>query len=377
MSIKAETSFSLKDSLFNAETLGLLSTGLARAQKGFRRKQFERRVLERFPELELKDRIHWMVTVLEAHLPAKLPAALDLLERALPPPLDPKLTDDDFGRYIWVVPGEYAARHGCARTHLPRSLGFLRESTKRFSAESAIRPFLRDFPGETLDFVTDCATDANYHVRRLASEGIRPLLPWAERVQLPPRKIVAVLDMLHADPTRYVTRSVANTLNDISKDDPTLVVRTLERWQRARRQKPAELDWITRHALRTLAKRDEPQALELLGYPTTPDVRISKLRVPKRVAVGETLVYGFELTSNAQQNLLVTARIHFRKANGSLAPKVFTVKKAAFAPGETVTLEKKQPFRPMTTRVMYPGAHEIEIVVNGRSLAKAAFELVS
>ena len=97
----------------------------------------------------------------------------------MPEPLDPTRTDGDFGEFIWVVPGEYVARYGCAREHLDVALAFLRESTQRFSAENAIRPFLAAFPDETLAFVRACSGDANYHVRRLASEGTRPFLPWA------------------------------------------------------------------------------------------------------------------------------------------------------------------------------------------------------
>ncbi len=377
MSIKADTSFSLKDNLFNADTVAELSTRLAAAQKGFPRKRFERAVLEKFDELELKARIDWMVTQLGRVLPESYARALTVLEDALPEPLDPSKTDDDFGRYIWVVPGEYAARHGVSGRHLKRSLRFLRETTKRFSAESAIRPFLRDFPKETLAFVHECAEDANYHVRRLASEGTRPLLPGAERVQLPHEDIVAVLDKLHADPTRYVTRSVANNLNDLSKQDPKLVLSTLRRWRKSSRQEPEELDWIVRHALRTLTKDNHLQALNLLGYPARPRVALEDLQVPERLAVGESLTCRFKLRSETRQKLLVTLRVHFLKANGKQAPKVFTVSKAELDEGEVVSLKKTVVFRPMTTRVLYPGSHRLEVVVNGKMLGEGSFELIA
>ena len=118
-----------------------------------------------------------MVDKLATHLPDEFPEALAILERALPEPLDPHKTDDDFGTFIWIVPGEYVARFGCSEPHLQASLSFLHEATKRCSSESAIRSFLNAFPEQTLDFVRACARDEHYHVRRLASEGIRPLLP--------------------------------------------------------------------------------------------------------------------------------------------------------------------------------------------------------
>ncbi len=376
LSIRAETSFSLKDDLFNEYSVARLADGLAAAGKGFQRKRFERAVLAAFPELELKARIDHMVSVLGDHLPAEVPKALDILERALPPPLDPTLRDDDFGSFIWVVPGEYAARHGCSSRHLKRSLNFLRESTKRFSAESAIRPFLRDFPDATLKFAHDCAEDENYHVRRLASEGTRPLLPWATRVKLPADSIVALLERLHADSTRYVTRSVANNMNDLSKQDPALVIRTLKQWQKAQRQQPAELDWMVRHSLRTLTKQDHIPALSLLGYPARPNVRIGNLKIPRRIQAGDTLNCEFDLEAKTAQKLLVTLRVFFLKANGKQAPKVFTVAKADFQRGQLSTLSKKLSFRPMTTRVMYPGPHRIEVVVNGQTQIGQDFQLV-
>ena len=147
MSIKAKPSFSLKDQLFNKKSVALLADNIYAIAANFDRKLFQKQVLARFPKLELKERIDWLVTTLETHLPQHFPDAVAVLEAALPEPLDPDLTDDDFGKYIWLVPGEYVAKHGCNSEHLTTSLNFLRESTKRSSAESAIRPFLQQFPG--------------------------------------------------------------------------------------------------------------------------------------------------------------------------------------------------------------------------------------
>ena len=376
MSIKAEPSFSLKDQLFNADTVGVLSAALRKADTRFRRKLFEREVLGGFPGLELKQRINWIVTTLESHLPAGIEDAIDVLRRALPEPLDPSRSDDDFGEFIWVVPGEYVARHGCSRAHLQVSLSFLREATKRFSSENAIRPFLRAFPEETMAFVHECAEDENYHVRRLASEGIRPFLPWAPRVDLPVDAVIDVLERLHGDSTRYVTRSVANTLNDISKVDGDRVLATLKRWQKEKRQHSAELNWMTRHALRTLVKEENKAALELLGYPSRPKFRLSGVQTTASVNVGGHFVWRCVLTSMADQQLKIALKIHFLKANGSHATKVFAVKDTHLRKGERLQIDKRQAFKPITTRVLYPGTHFAELVVNGVSRNKRSFELV-
>ena len=376
MAIKADSTFSLADELLNKQTLSLLSKGIAAALPGFRRAKFEKEILSRFPELELKERIKWIVTTLESHLPGNLRRALTVLGTALPEPLDPTRTDDDFGQYIWIVPGEYAARHGCNERHLARSLAFLRESTQRFSAEGAIRPFLKAFPAQTMAFVRECATDANYHVRRLASEGTRPLLPWAARVSLAPKQIVKVLDLLHRDPTRYVTRSVANALNDLSKQDAALVLATLKRWRKAKKQQLPELEWMTRHALRTLLKADHLPALELLGYTRSPALQIAEFEATQSVSIGESFECSFRLHSGKKQKLLIALRIHFLKASGKHAPKVFALKDVELKKGEELAVAKKQLFKPITTRVLYPGLHKAEVVANGKLLATTEFELV-
>ena len=376
MGVKGESTFALKDHLFNAETVGVLATALAEAWQPFRRRAFEKSVLKRFPELELKQRIDWIVTVLEEHLPEDFATAVEILEAALPPPLDPTLGDDDFGEFIWGVPAEYVARRGCNADDLNRSLDFLYQATQRFTAENAIRPFLASFPDETLRRIELWTKDDNYHVRRLTSEGIRPYLPWAQQVKIPANTVVAVLERLQADRTRYVTRSVANTLNDLSRDEPELVLQTLANWRRLGLQRPEELSWMTRHATRTLAKQDHPGALELLGYPQAPRYALHEVRAPESVAVGEDWVFAAVLHSRMDQRLLINLKVGFLKANGKQSVKVFKVADAELARGEQLTLGKRVTFRPLTTRTLYPGVHSAELVVNGSGRWRQNFELV-
>ncbi len=377
MSIQADTTFSLKDHLFNPDTLAVLAAGVAKAYPGFRRKKFESLVLSRFDQLELKARIDWMAQCLNEYLPDNVGKAREILLAALPAPLDPRLVDDDFGHFIWVVPGECIALNSCNDKHVDEGLDFLRESTKRFSAEFAIRPFLLRYPRQSMAFVHSCANDSNYHVRRLASEGIRPYLPWAPRANVPNSDILTVLDRLHADPTRYVTRSVANTLNDISKTDPDAVIERLQIWQGKGLQKSAELDWMTRHSLRTLLKNGHDQALALTGYPTRPEFVMRKVQVSTRVQLGEALQWQGELHSKADQKLKIALRVHFLKANGGHGIKVFAVKDIQVAAGERVALAKKLLFKPLTTRVLYPGKHLVELSVNGCLSHKQAFDLLT
>ena len=375
MAIKAETSFSLADQLFNADSVRTLTDAVAKAWPEFDAATFTQASLAAFPDLELKQRIGHMVDQLDEQLPADFDQAVEILEAALPEPLDPNLEDDDFGHFIWSVPAEWVAQNGCTDERLDRSLAFLKQATMRFSVENAIRPFLDQYPEQTMRFIRSCATDANYHVRRLASEGIRPYLPWAQRVRLPIDSVIDVMNLLHADPTRYVTRSVANTMNDLSRDDPEVVIKTLKQWRRSAAQVRDELDWMTRHALRTLVKTDNTQALELLGYPAEPKFSLRKVWASNSVAIGDALHWRGTLTSKARQKLKVGLRVHFLKASGEHSVKVFAVKDVD-AGKEAFVIEKKISFKPITTRTLYFGTHHVELVVNGKIRGKRSFELI-
>lgn len=369
--------FSLADQLFNEESVARLSQGLKKSHRRFDAKGFEAEVLRQFPDLELKQRIAAMVNALEQRLPDDFSKAVGVLQKALPEPLDPNLNDDDFGEFIWGVPAEYVARHGVTEDRLEISLPFLREVTMRFTAENAIRPFLKTYPEQTLAFVHECAAHDNYHVRRLASEGIRPLLPWAPKVVLPAEMILEVLDRLHADTTRYVTRSVANNLNDLSKSDPELVLARLHNWASARKQKGKELNWMTRHALRTLLKKGHAEALEFVGYPSAPEFWVSKVKVTESVTIGEKLRWQGVLTSRADQKLRIGLDIHFRKSDGSHSPKLFAVADVAMARGERLDIDKSIAFKPLSTRTLYPGVHHVALKVNGIERARKSFNLIA
>lgn len=253
----------LKDQLFNRDKINQLAGELHNSHAALDAPAFVEAATSRLPELELKQRIAWITDCLERYLPGHYRRAVDLILGSLPAPCDPNLTDGDFGDFIYAPYGEYVARHGCTREHLPLSFAALHELTTRFSAEFAIRPFVDAFPGETRDTLTQWASDNHYHVRRLCSEGTRPRLPWAKRLTTPLGYAIPLLDRLHSDPTRYVTRSVANHINDISKTEPDLALDLLDRWRSSSRQPSKEMVYILRHATRTLVKQGNPDALRL------------------------------------------------------------------------------------------------------------------
>ncbi|MEL7257926.1 MAG: hypothetical protein AAFN80_08780 [Pseudomonadota bacterium] len=368
--------FSLKDQLFNADSIGDLAAEYAAALPGFDAKAFHAQVMGGLADRELLARLDWIADCLEPRLSSDFPTMADQIEAAMPPPLDPSKTDDDFGRFIHAVPGILAVRHGL-EDHRERALDLLYQATQRFSMEFYIRPFLNRWPEETWAQLARWVEDGNYHVRRLVSEGTRPSLPWAKKIEIDPLRPLEFLDDLHADPARFVTRSVANHLNDISKIDPDAVIGRLRNWKKTRRQSEKELAWITRHALRTLIKQGHPGALAMLGF--AQDVPLNALLKtrPNPVHIGVSLYLTAEISADTALPVLVDYVMYFHRPNGRTGQKVFKWKQAHLKAGQVLTLTKSHKLKGnASTFTLHPGPHRVALQVNGKRVAEAGFDLV-
>ncbi len=371
---RATKGFSLKDQLFNVDKICYLSGLFEAADADFDGVQFQESVMAQLPALELKARISMIAEVLEQHLSSDFEIAATQILAALPAELDPGKTDDDFGDFIMAPLGVFVSNNGLE--YLETSLALLREMTKRFSVEFDIRYFLNAHPVATMDALKQWAKDPNYHVRRLVSEGTRPTLPWGKKIGIAVHEPLGFLDDLHHDKARFVTRSVANHLNDIAKKDPELVVATLKRWAKLGKQTPEELDWITRHALRTLVKKGDIAALELLGYRAKPEISVSEIQGPTVLEIGAVGVFELAITAVQDEKLMIDYVVDFIKKNGSSRPKVFKLKKLDIKAGETVNLSKSHRFlKDATTFTHYPGAHRMWLQINGQKFGLCEFEL--
>ena len=372
-----EKNFSLKDQLFNLEKVQMVAGEINATYPAFNAEKFTKQVVDRFPELELKERIFWIRDNLREHLPAPYREATQVLLEALPPECDPTLTDDDFGDFIYAPYGYFVSTYGCTAEDLDFSLAALKEMTTRFSAEDPIRFFINAFPEQTMKTLQAWTTDRHYHVRRLTSEGTRPKLPWAHKLVLEPGEALPILNALYGDATRFVTRSVANHLNDISKTHPALVLESLDRWQQSGKQQEKEMTFIVNHSLRTLVKQGHTETMEFLGYSQNPQVDIQDFELSAdRVKVGEALTFAFTLYPQQDEKLIVDYVMHFRNKKGGLGQKVYKMKKVELKAGEPLTLEKRHPFKKnMTTRALYTGEHIVEIQINGKRVADRTFHL--
>lgn len=367
--------FSLKDQLFNAQSLGQLGTEYSAGLPGLDGAAFARRALSGVSERSLMACLDWFADCIEPHLSADFPVMADQLEAMMPQPLNPSLRDDDFGRFIHAVPGILAVRHGLEH-HRDRALDLLYAATQRFSMEFSIRPFLNRWPDQTLARLAVWAEDKNYHVRRLVSEGTRPKLPWGRAIALTPAQTLPLLDRLHSDSTRFVTRSVANHLNDISKSDTDAVLARLQRWEKASLQTPQELAWMARHALRTRIKAGHAGAMAHLGFAADADVSVNLRLEAGTVAIGDRLRFDVELQAPQALPVLVDYRICF-SGPGRGREKVFKLKAGRLEAGRALVMSKAHLMKGgASTFVLYPGPHELVVQVNGVDRVRAGFDLV-
>jgi 3-methyladenine DNA glycosylase AlkC len=355
----------LKD-IFSEKLVREIASEINSVEAGFDTRRFIENSLKTLDNLTLTGRAWQLADAMWQHLPKPFSRAASVLIASLGPE---HASTEEFGlaplRYMPHV--FLVQKYGLDDFESAMQVQY--ELTKRFSAEFSIRSFLLKYPDATYARLVKWAGDPNAHVRRLVSEGTRPRLPWAPRLpvyQENPDPVLKLLELLKDDPVRYVQRSIANNLNDISKDHPGLVVETCARWLE---RKPAPgRKWIVGHALRSLIKQGNRAALKILGAGTRPQVKIRNVRIsPGSVRIGSELNFSFTLESSSarKQDLLVDYIIHFAKAKGALRPKVFKLKRINIDPREAVGLGAKVSFAPMTNRKPYAGRHRIEILVNG------------
>lgn len=352
--------------MFDAERYRRLADDLAAVAPRFDRSRFLALALDGLDDRALMDRLRQTTLACDAALPGAYPEKLATLRL-----LAPRLGHNFVGIFL----SDFVATHGLADFDL--SLDALKFFTRFGSAEFAIRAFLERDLDRTLAVMTAWASDPDEHVRRLASEGSRPRLPWGRRLPAlvrDPSPTFPILTRLSADPSLYVRKSVANHLNDISKDHPERMLALVESWDRAH----APTAWIARHAARTLIKKGHPRALRLVGVSGAARVKVAAFSVaPATLRLGEEITLTARLTSTAKQSqrLVIDYVVRYAKAGGRASAKVFKWTEAEVAPGATLTLTKRQTIRDFSTRRHYAGRHPVDLQINGRLVASDAFTL--
>jgi 3-methyladenine DNA glycosylase AlkC len=361
------------DELLNAEVVACLTACLRKAEPEQHWLAVERSAVA-FEAQGLAERVRAVQGALLAELPPDYGIAAGILRCAQ--------RDDAFtGWMIWPVTETVAARAlESRREHdFEDGLQLLAELTGRLTSEFALRSFLDADLDRTLRTVATWTAHEDEHVRRLASEGTRPRLPWARRVPALLQRPSATLPILHAihrDESEYVRRSVANHLNDISRIDPVLAVETATRWLEVG---DATSSQLVKRALRTLVKEADPDALALFGFAPPREIHVDGLRIrPTTVAIGDALRFEAEISSTGTRpiDLAIDYVVNHRKANGDLIPKVFKLTTRRLDSGERTELARDHSFKRISTRRYYPGRHSIELQVNGVRYGIAEFDLI-
>ncbi len=353
-----------------------------RAWREFDTTAFLQQVGPGYESLELMARGQRIAQALQSHLPQDVPRALRVLVDSMDPPMgidaagEPDAGDRPYSAFLYLPHSIYIGTQGLA--HFEAAMAAQHALTQRFTAEFCIRPYLLHHQGATLARLRNWAQDGNAHVRRLVSEGTRPRLPWAPRLpafQNNPQLALPLIDALKDDPSSYVRRSVANHLGDIAKDHPDLAVGTARTWLQGA---PAPREALVRHGLRFLIKRGDAAALDALGvgHAVALDVRSARV-LPARARIGDKVRIEVELHNPTPQpqRVLADLKVHYVKAHGGAAPKVFKLQTLDIPPGATMAVGKTLSLQQMTTRTHYPGAHRVELVLNGRPQPLGQFQL--
>lgn len=361
--------------IFNQQVIADLAQRIKKISPSFNKVAFEQKANHNLDELELKQRSTQICNALQTYLPPEFEQAVAILIQAMGENNGSGgLEGYDGFRFMPFL--DFVAVQGLEQPDL--ALDSLEQMTLHFSAEFAIRRFILNHPNKTLPRLMQWTSHPDWRVRRLASEGSRPRLPWGQRLEpfiKDPSFVIKILNQLFNDPNLIVRRSVANNLNDIAKDHPNLAVETAQQWWNSGDELA---QWTVGHGLRTLIKQGHQGALSILGFTGGDQVQVADFQFnPEVVMIGEELSFSFKLISQESNNvnLVVDYILHRILANGKTAQKVFKLKKVTLAPSEKTTLTGKHKFKQLSTRTYYPGIHSIELIANGHSLGKYDFEL--
>ena len=334
----------------------------------FPRGRFEKRANRGLSGLEMKGRVVHVAEALADSLPDDFAEAAKVIGKALDgPELD--------GWIVYCV-DDYVARYGIDQPEV--ALPLMARLTPRWSCEYAIRPMIEAHPDLTFGYFDQWINSDDEHLRRLVSEGSRPRLPWGGYLKAfvaDPTPTISLLDRLVDDPSPYVRKSVANHLNDITKDHPDLAIETAQRWldEKGEAERRA---WVVNHGMRSLIKKGDPTALALVGYDQAAEVAITRFRVtPEEITIGESVTIEFALAATEPTPVMVDYAIHHAGSSGVRSAKVFKLKRLELEPGVEASFVREHRIREVSVRRIYPGPHLIEVQVNGRVLAATTVEV--
>ncbi len=353
----------LKD-LYNRDYIHVISNELNGVYSQFDAENFRAGIFDAaWESRELKQRMRHIAVMLYDSLPKNYNQAIEILKIVFSKlPQNYGLENMIFQDFVEVY----------GMDDFTASMQALEHFTIHSSSEFAVRQFIVKHEDDTMRQMQLWACSQNEHIRRLASEGCRPRLPWAialDGFKKDPSKVIEILEVLKDDESEYVRKSVANNLNDISKDNPERVKEIAVRWMGVNKNR----DWILKHGCRTLLKEGDRDILNLFGFTNTKNITIKNVIIPSSVKMGDALEFSFVLHSNESLGKLrVEYALTFARQNNRLSTKVFKISEFT-CKTKSKEFSKKYSFKPITTRKYYRGNHKLAIIVNGNILIEQDF----
>lgn len=360
----------MKDKYYNYDSLHDLASRIKAVFPSFQENDFVDHIMnETWDALELKARMRQITINLGKYLPPDYKQALGIIDQVVAG------YPSGYNDYALIYFPDFVEVYGQDECHWDLSMAAIERYTPLSTAEFAVRPFIIKQEARMMQQMAVWARHDNEHVRRLASEGCRPALPWGQALtsfKKDPSPVLPILEQLNTDPSLYVRKSVANHLNDISKTHPDLVTKIARDWY----GRHEYTDWIVKHGCRTLLKKGDPEALSIFGYDNSPaDISAFALGASS-VMIGEELMFSFTVSAKETMKVRLEYGVDYVKANGRRNRKVFKISEILLKEGEKKSYTKVHCFADLSTRKHYPGTHSIALIINGIECEKLDFELV-
>ena len=328
----------------------------------------------KWEQLELKERMRHITYALNSHIKGGFKNQVNVLLKSIAEmkSIGRKETSIEF----MFLP-DFIEVYGI--NDIKTSIYAMEKITQFTSCEFAVRPFIIKYPELMIPQMKKWSKHTEATVRRLATEGCRPRLPWAMAIPFlkeNPKPILPILEHLKNDISESVRRSVANNLNDISKDNPKIVLYLAKKWN----GQSVEIDWLVKHACRTLLKQGSSEVMQLFGFGSVNQIAIQNFQVnTPTVKIGDALEFEFDLKNKAKQSLKLRLEygLYYQKANRTLAKKVFKISEKEYSENSNTKITRKQSFKIITTRKFHLGKHQVSIIINGQEFSSLDFELIN
>lgn len=218
------------------------------------------------------------------------------------------------------------------------------------------------------------ARDPDPNVRRLVVEALRPRGVWCRHIsalKADPEPIKPVLEATLDDKSEYVRKAVANSLNDISKDNPELLCKWISNWKKGIIS--TERKWIIERALRTLVKQNHTTAMKLLGLSDNAKVKaVWKRGTPGEIEIGQSIPFEISISMVGKGTSKLRLQLLMVQPGRGRAPRTarYLLGTIAVSGGETVRVKKSIKFAHKNFVSKIPGVYTLEVQCNGTTVGR-------